>query len=133
MRVTAFATNTTRGQFADLELRHRRRAGAEDRIRAAKDTGMRNLPLYDFDQNRIWCALIALASELIAWLQMLALAGHTARRWEPKRLRLRLFSAAGRLANSGRRVVLHLARTGRWTSLLLHAITRLRALPGPAG
>ena len=29
MRITAFATNTTRGQLADLELRHRRRARAE--------------------------------------------------------------------------------------------------------
>jgi hypothetical protein len=28
-RITAFATNTTRGQLADLELRHRRRARAE--------------------------------------------------------------------------------------------------------
>ena len=92
-----------------------------------------NLPLHDLDQNRIWCAIVALASELTAWLQMLALTGHAARRWEPKRLRLRLFSAAGRLANSGRRVVLHLARAGRWTGLLLQAITRLRALPGPAG
>jgi hypothetical protein len=133
MRVTAFATNTTKGQLADLELRHRRRARAEDRIRCAKDTGMMNLPLHDFDQNRIWCALVALASELVAWLQMLALAGHDARRWEPKRLRLRLLSAAGRLASSGRRIVLHLARIGRWTGLLLQAITRLRALPGPAG
>jgi hypothetical protein len=25
----------------------------EDRIRLAKDTGLRNLPLHDFDQNRI--------------------------------------------------------------------------------
>ena len=64
MRITAFATNTTRGQLADLELRHRRRARAEDRIRAAKDTGMMNLPLHDFAQNRIRCALIALASEI---------------------------------------------------------------------
>ncbi len=31
-RITAFATNTVRGQLADLELRHRRRARAEDRI-----------------------------------------------------------------------------------------------------
>ena len=133
MRITAFATNATKGQLADLELRHRRRARAEDRIRCAKDTGMMNLPLHDFAQNRIWCALVALASELVAWLQMLALVGHDARRWEPKRLRLRLFSAAGRLAASGRRTVLHLARAGRWSGLLLAAITRLRALPGPAG
>jgi hypothetical protein len=48
MRVTAFATNTRPGgpgtQLADLELRHRRRARAEDRIRCAKDTGLTNLP-----------------------------------------------------------------------------------------
>jgi hypothetical protein len=42
-RVTAFATNTTRGQLADLELRHRRRARCEDRIRNSKDTGLANL------------------------------------------------------------------------------------------
>ena len=131
MRLTAFATNTATGQLADLELRHRRRARAEDRIRCAKDTGLTNLPLHDFDQNRIWCALVALACELTAWLQMLAVAGHDARRWEPKRLRLRLFSAAGRLAVTGRRTVLHLARTGRWTGLLLDAIARLRALAVP--
>ena len=50
---------------------------------------------------------------------MLALTGHPARRWEPKRLRLRLFSVAGRLARSARRTVLHLTATGRWTELLL--------------
>ena len=37
-RITAFATNSRRGQLADLELRHRRRARCEDRIRDAKDT-----------------------------------------------------------------------------------------------
>jgi hypothetical protein len=131
MRVTAFATNATRGQLADLELRHRRRARCEDRIRCAKDTGLMNLPLHDFAQNRIWCAIVALACELTAWLQMLALAGCEARRWEPKRLRLRLFSAAGRLALSGRRVVMHLSRTGAWSGLLVAMLTRLRTLPVP--
>jgi len=71
LRVTAFATNTTRGQLAALELRHRRRARAEDRIRSAKDTGLTNLPLHDFAQNQIWCAIVAMACELLAWLQML--------------------------------------------------------------
>ena len=37
-RITAFATNTRRGQLTDLELRHRRRARCEDRIRISKDT-----------------------------------------------------------------------------------------------
>ena len=88
-RFTAFATDTRTGQLADLELRHRRRARCEDRIRGAKDTGLRNLPLKDFAQNQIWCEIVALACELLAWTQMLALTGQ-ARRWEPKRLRLRL-------------------------------------------
>ena len=43
-RFTAFATDAKKGQLADLELRHRRRARCEDRIRCAKDTGLRNLP-----------------------------------------------------------------------------------------
>src|SRR5512135_2292669 len=54
-RVTAFVTNTPAegkgSQLADRELRHRRRARAEDRIRVAKDTGLANLPLKDMDQN----------------------------------------------------------------------------------
>ncbi len=61
---------------------------------------------------------------------MLALTG-TARRWEPKRLRLRLFSAAGRLVSGGRRLRLRLAATWPWTAQLTTAITRLQALaPG---
>ncbi|SDZ01329.1 Transposase DDE domain-containing protein [Geodermatophilus africanus] len=68
MRITAFVTNTARGQLAELELRHRRRARAEDRIRAAKDTGLTNLPLHHFAQNQIWCAIVALAADLLAWM-----------------------------------------------------------------
>nr|MBA2307865.1 transposase [Pseudonocardiales bacterium] len=110
---------------------HRRRARAEDRIRTAKDTGLTNLPLHDLAQNHIWCALVSLACELTAWAQMLALAGHPARRWEPKRLRLRIFSIAGRIARTGRRTVLHLSSHAPWTELLLRALTTLRALPAP--
>ena len=134
-RLTAFATNTTPGgpgrQLADLELRHRRRARAEDRIRVAKDTGLTNLPLHELDQNRIWCAIVALACELTAWTQLLALTEHPARRWEPKRLRLRLFSIPGRLARTGRRTVLHLSAHAPWAELAPEAITTLRALAAP--
>jgi hypothetical protein len=62
---------------------------------------------------------------------MLALAGHPARRWEPKRLRLRLFSIAGRLADHGRTRRLHLAASAPWAWLLLAGLDRLRALPAP--
>jgi hypothetical protein len=127
-RITAFVTNTTRGQLADLELRHRRRARAEDRIRCAKDTGLSNLPLHDFTQNQIWCALVALASDLVAWMQTLALTGHDARRWEPKRLRLRLLSLPARHACTGRRRLLHLAATAPFTALALQALAALDRL-----
>ncbi|WP_100502290.1 IS1380 family transposase [Geodermatophilus chilensis] len=131
MRITAFVTNTTRGQLADLELRHRRRARAEDRIRCAKDTGLANLPLHDFAQNQIWCAIVALACELTAWMQSLALTGHAARRWEPKRLRLRLFSIPARHARTGRRRLLHLAATAPFTVLALDALDALARLTSP--
>jgi hypothetical protein len=140
LRVTAFATNTKTGgpgtQLADLELRHRRRARCEDRIRVAKDTGLTNLPLHTFDANRIWCAIIALATEITAWMQMLALTGDDAttagaRRWEPKRLRHRLFTVPAGIARSGRRVLLHLSDRAPWAHLVRDAITSLRALPRP--
>jgi Transposase DDE domain group 1 len=130
-RITAFVTNHTRGQLADLELRHRRRARAEDRIRCAKDSGLANLPLHDFAQNQIWCAIVSLAGDLVAWMQTLALTGHAARRWEPKRLRLRLLSIAGRLAATGRRTWLHLARPAPFTGLVLDGLRRLDALAVP--
>jgi hypothetical protein len=43
-----------------------------------------------------------MACELTAWMQMLALDG-PARAWESKWLRLRVFSAAGRLARGDHR------------------------------
>jgi hypothetical protein len=59
---------------------------------------------------------------------MLALTG-TARRWEPKRLRLRLFAVAGRLVLGGRRLRLRLAARWPWAGQVTAAITRLHALP----
>lgn len=129
---TAFVTNTRTGQLADLELRHRRRARCEDRIRIAKDTGLRNLPLKAFAQNQIWCAIVALATDLLAWMAMLALTGHEARRWEPKRLRLRLFTIPAVLARTGRRTWLRLADRAPWAALAARAVSALRVRAAPS-
>jgi hypothetical protein len=59
---------------------------------------------------------------------MLALAG-AARRREPKRLRLRIFSVAGRLASSGRRLRLRLAERWPRAGEVTVAAARLQALP----
>ncbi|WP_301033761.1 IS1380 family transposase [Nocardioides sp.] len=120
-RITCFATNTTGPGWtlAALEVRHRQRARAEDRIRALKDTGMRNLPFYGFAQNQIWLEIVSLAAELLAWTQTLAWDPHEpARRWEPKRLRLRILAVAGRIIRTGRRRRLRLPREWPWNRLI---------------
>lgn len=117
-RITCFATNTKGWRLADLEVRHRQRARAEDRIRNLKDTGLRNLPFHGFAQNQIWLEIIALAADLLVWTQTLAWHEHPARRWEPKRLRFRLLSVAGRITRSGRRQRLRLPRHWPWNDLL---------------
>ncbi|WP_406282500.1 IS1380 family transposase [Streptomyces sp. NBC_00209] len=130
LRLTAFATSTTGIPIAALELRHRQRARAEDRIRAARATGLRNLPLHDTAQNQIWLEIIQLALDLLAWMPMLALTGK-ARRWEPRRLRLRLFSAAAQIVTTARRRRLRFARHWPWTDVITDALARLAALPNP--
>ncbi len=130
LRLTCFATNTVDVPIASLELRHRQRARAEDRIRSARATGLRNLPLQDTAQNQIWLEIVQLALDLLAWMPMLALTGE-ARRWEPRRLRLRLFSAAAQIITSARRRCLRFARHWPWTDVITDALERLQTLPNP--
>ncbi|MDF2967038.1 MAG: transposase family protein [Nocardioidaceae bacterium] len=127
-RITVFATNTKGGRLADLEVRHRLRARAEDRIRGMKDTGMTNLPLQAFDKNQIWLEIAQLAYELLTWTQLLAWHQQPARVWEPKRLRLRLLSIAGRVITTGRRRILRLSRRWPWADLVTGGHTRLTAI-----
>ncbi len=130
MRMTCFATNTTGRPIAELELRHRLRARAEDRIRSARSTGLRNLPLHDTAQNRVWLEIVQIALDLLAWMPMLALTGK-ARLWEPRRLRFRLFSAAAQFVTTGRRRILRLPRHWPWTQEITDALERLSLLPNP--
>jgi hypothetical protein len=126
-RIVGILTNTPTGQLPDLELRHRRHARVEDRIRNAKDTGMRNLPFHDLTQNRIWLAITALATDLLAWTQRLALTGAAAR-YEPKRLRLRILTVAGRLVRTARRTLLKIPDTWPWAHQITTAHARLATL-----
>ena len=64
-------------------------------------------------------------------MQMLAMADHPARRWEPKRLRLRLFTIPAAIAHTGRRVWLHLSPRAPWADIVNNAVTQLHTLPVP--
>jgi len=127
-RITVFATNTRGGPLADLEVRHRLRARAEDRIRGLKDTGLTNLPLQAFAKNQIWLEPAQLAAELLTWTQLLAWPDQAARTWEPKRLRLRLLAVAGRLITTGRRRILRFSQRWPWTDLITSGHHRLALL-----
>ncbi len=75
----------------------------------AELTGLTNLPPHDFHAEPDLVRPRRARLDLTAWTQLLALPDQPARRWEPKRLRHRLFS----LVRHARQTVLHLAAPGR--------------------
>lgn len=62
-RYQAFVTNTTTGQLAFLEARHRAHARIEDRIRHAKDSGLGRSPSQHFAINAAWLLLAGIAAD----------------------------------------------------------------------
>ena len=127
-RHQVFITNSTDTDITYLEARHRGHARIEDRIRCAKDTGLRNLPFGDFSNNACWVELICLAQDLIAFTQGLVLEGELAKA-EPKRLRYALLHTAGRLTTSSRKTTLALQKEWPWARALADAFATLRSLP----
>jgi hypothetical protein len=59
-RFQGFLTNQPDPDPARLEVRHRPHARVEDRIRGAKASGLRNLPLWGFAANDAWLTLVCL-------------------------------------------------------------------------
>ena len=129
-RYTAFVTNTRIGALQWLEARHRAHARVEDRIRCAKDTGLRRLPSREFAINQAWCVAAAIAADLLAWLQIHALDGDLATA-EPKRLRYRLLHTAARLTHGQRHRWLRIPTSWPWAEQLSAAFTRITAIPAP--
>ena len=129
-RYTAFITNTDVGALQWLEARHRAHARVEDRIRCAKDTGLRRMPSRDFAINTAWCIAVAIAVDLLAWLQLLALTGDLAKA-EPKTLRYRVLHTAARLIHGQRRRRLRIPDTWPWAAQITAAFTRIAAIPAP--
>jgi hypothetical protein len=129
-RYIGFVTNTAVGALQWLEARHRARARVEDRIRCAKDTGLGRLPSREFAINQAWCTAAAIACDLIAWLQILALDGDLAMA-EPKRLRYRILHTAARLVRGQRRRRLRIPATWPWAERITAAFGRIAAIPAP--
>jgi Transposase DDE domain group 1 len=127
-RFQVFITDQPDPDVAALELRHRRRARIEDRIRCGKATGLRNLPFDLWRRNQVWLELVLAAQDLTGWAQTLLLDGDL-KVIEPKTLRYRLWHVAARIVRHARRLIVRLQRTWPWATALAAAFTRLRALP----
>ena len=123
-RHTCFLTDSA-GEPPTLELRQRRHARVEDRIRCAKACGLRNFPFEDFVRNQAWLAMVMLAQDLLAWTARLCLTGALARA-EPATLRYQLLHVAARIARRGRDLHLRIDATWPWRNQLDAAFARLR-------
>ena len=126
-RHQVFICDSTDPDISYLEARHRGHARVEDRIRCAKDSGLRRLPFPEFENNAAWVEIVCMAQDLFAFTQGLVLEDELAKA-EPKRLRYALLHTAGRLTSTGRVTTLRLQREWPWAHELANAFERLRSL-----
>jgi hypothetical protein len=122
----AFITDRE-GDTLDLEADHRRHAEIENAIRDLKyGVALNHLPSGRFAANGAWLAVQVMAHNLARWMARIALGEGIV---TTKTLRRRLFSLAGRLTRSARRVTLHLPSDWPWALPFANALARLRAIP----
>jgi len=122
----AFITDRA-GQTLELEADHRRHAEIENAIRDLKyGMALNHLPSGKFSANGAWLSVQVIAHNLARWTARIGLGEGIV---TTKTLRRRLFSLAGRLTRSARRVTLHLPARWPWAIGWSTALARLRAIP----
>jgi hypothetical protein len=131
-RHQCFLTDQEGDDKAELDRLHRAHAHVEQRIEDAKALGLAKLPFRSFQMNEAWMQLVLAAQDILGYTKALTLTGDLAKA-KPQTLRYRLLHQAGRLARSGRRTRLRLARNWPWATDLVTACRRLDALPLQTG
>jgi hypothetical protein len=122
----AFITDRE-GDTLELEADHRRHAEIENTIRDLKyGVGLNHLPSGRFAANGAWLAVQVMAHNLARWTARIGLGERIV---TTKTLRRRLFSLAGRISRSARRLTLHLPSRWPWAIDWSTALARLRAIP----
>ena len=111
-----------------LEARHRAHARVEDRIRVAKDSGLRRFPSREYAINDAWLTIVTIAADLLAWLRLLALPENL-KACEPKALRYRFLHIPARLTRGARRRHLRLPQTWPWVTDALTTFDNVMAIP----
>lgn len=133
-RYQAFVTNTTVGQLAFLEARHRAHARVEDRIPHAKDTGMGRFPSREFGINQTWLTLTMITADLTAWTRILGCVGDAAQLAlsEPKALRYGFLHVPARLTHSAPQRQLKIPQSWPWAAAIVAVFANIAAIPQPA-
>ena len=115
-----------------LDALHRQHAVVEDRVRTEKATGLRNLPFKHYARNQAWVLAANIASDLLAYLQLLGLTEENElAKAEPEHLRAMLLHIPARLVAHARRRILKLESCWPWASAFQICWQRLTALPDP--
>lgn len=121
------------GDPVELDRFHRAHAEVELAIRDLKyGLGLNHLPTKSFAANHAWLVLQTLAHNLGRWTSRLGNLAATPRQ-TIKTLRRRYLATPARLVRHARQTTLRLPRHWPWATPWLHALHRLRGLPGPAG
>jgi hypothetical protein len=131
-RITAVITDipdkVVPGQTAGLELNHRQHARVEDRIREAKNTGLRNLPCRGFAENAAWLETLLAATDLVCWTKLLGFHDVPAlAHAEIATFRNLVLHVAARITRGSRQTRLRIDQTWHWATEITHAWQTIRA------
>ncbi|MEV4116010.1 IS1380 family transposase [Nonomuraea sp. NPDC049695] len=116
-----------------LDALARAHAVVEDRVRAGKAMGLRNLPSQDWTVNSRWILAANLGHDLDCWLRLLTLHDQDGLEpAEPDTMRYRLYHLPARLAAHARRRHVRIERSWPWVPAFVLAWQRLTQLPALA-
>jgi hypothetical protein len=116
-----------------LDALQREHAVVEDRVRTEKATGIRNLPFKAYARNQAWLLAANIASDLLAYLQLLGLdQDEELADAEPETLRATILHIPARLVHHARRRALKIEASWPWAETIVTAWNRLGAIPAPS-
>jgi len=100
----------------------------EDRIREAKNTGLRNLPCRGWEENVAWLETLLTATDLVCWAKLLGFTGTPSlAHAEIATFRNLVLHVAARITRGARQIRLRIDATWRWATAISQGWQRLRA------
>jgi hypothetical protein len=84
----------------------------------------------EYTINQAWVQIVAVAADLVAWLQLLALDGDLAKP-EPKLLRFKMLHVPAPLSRGARRRRLRIPAHWPWADQIVDAFGRIMIIPAP--